>query len=305
MSDKYESKDQLNEAKQVCEAPTALTPSLEEQLCFAADQNGLLKGARSGITGELELPFTLVNDDAKAQARAIFDALRGESNDDAEERARAIFDAKGLLSDDEDAVYSAYKNISAEGIANLERVFKENYNTTVQEYLKTFMNDDEMQKVNNIRQFAPMEYNDRHVRLEARTLNTLASDQVERKVCDPESSADLDSALQRLAQHLLESRKSRTLSDNHGWTKAWTNALRALPVEDTVEMAVNLATAYNAQAGKAGSSERVSVEVGNAENGKTLLQINRKDPNGYSGYDLQFELPALWPDVDDEKSEQH
>src|SRR5262249_51219596 len=120
-----------------------------------------------------------------------------------------------------------------------------------------------------------------------------------------ESSANLDSAWQRLAQHLLEFRESRTLSDNHGWTKAWTNALRALPVEDTVEMAVNLATAHNAEDEQGGYSERVSVDVGNAETGKTLLQINRKDPNGYSGYTLQFELPALWPDVDDEKSSQH
>jgi len=273
-----------NQQREVCEAPDNLKPSLEEQMCFAKEPGNQSQG-KSGITGEFQQPFVLV------------DSVR--------EREEEIFGAKGWLNDDEDSVYAALKDITVQERQDLERVFTKDHGMTVNEYLQTFMNDDEMAKAQQLIDRAPVNTmintwheHDRQIRDEAKALNDLASDQEQRKLCDPEGSARTDRAVEQLAKHLVEFTASRSISDNHGWAETWENALRALTVEDTIEVARKLGDTFNEQAQKAGVSSRVQVEVEWGEAGTATLEIRRENP-GLPEPILRYELPRFWPDGSD------
>src|SRR5215468_9567748 len=110
--------DKVNEKlPEVCEAPVDLTPTLADQYCFAADLRNQSQGKRSGITGEFQQPFVLV------------DSVRG--------REEKILGAKSWFNDDEDAVYAAFKDVTVQELQELERVFKTDHGMTVKEFLET------------------------------------------------------------------------------------------------------------------------------------------------------------------------
>lgn len=65
--------------------------------------------------------------------------------------AKIIYDAKSIWNDDEDAVYSTLRKMTAKTqVSFLSDIFQRNYNVSLYAYLTSFLSSSEMETVKNI-----------------------------------------------------------------------------------------------------------------------------------------------------------
>lgn len=90
-------------------------------------------------------------------------AQLGMSHSDFLKLAKQLFDAKGLFDDDEDSVYGAFRKIQTQyQLSILSGIFYFFYKKDLLEYLKKFMNADEMDKLLSMIKNYPQYFTDRN-----------------------------------------------------------------------------------------------------------------------------------------------
>lgn len=78
-----------------------------------------------------------------------------DSNYNAGQDVKTIWDAKGFFWDDEETAITVFKNKTKRQIAQIREVFESTYNRNLEEYLWSFMNDEEYGQVQDIIKEAP------------------------------------------------------------------------------------------------------------------------------------------------------
>jgi hypothetical protein len=82
--------------------------------------------------------------------KTLTDSVTPDLNFDAKTYAEKIHDANNFFNDDEDAVYQAFANKSAAQVAAIKVAFANKYGKDLDEFLKSFLNEEEYNNVINI-----------------------------------------------------------------------------------------------------------------------------------------------------------